>query len=188
MPDRLAAGSRGGGCGTFWPAPAARRSTSVVAAPRIRRSCCVKGHVGSVSIRHRGKLPFLLTEQRPPFCPARRLRDRPGLSSISGHKSIRRDLARLSQAEASRKRRPVLMVANTGSPRGRRPRAAVTASGQCKSPPPVAGCPWTSWRSPCRPRRRLAGPLKRGLEAGDVLGWLESAAGTNDVVRLAEER
>ena len=26
------------------------------------------------------------------------------------------------------------------------------------------------------------------LYAGDVLGWLESAAGTNDVVRLAEER
>ena len=26
------------------------------------------------------------------------------------------------------------------------------------------------------------------LDAGDVLGWFESAAGTNDVVRLAEER
>ena len=26
------------------------------------------------------------------------------------------------------------------------------------------------------------------LDAGDVLGWLESAAGTNDVERLAEER
>ena len=25
------------------------------------------------------------------------------------------------------------------------------------------------------------------LDAGDVLGWLESAAGTNDVVRLAME-
>ena len=26
------------------------------------------------------------------------------------------------------------------------------------------------------------------LDAGDILGWLESAAGTNDVVRQAEER